>query len=513
MHHCRLANLRKHCQHSEFGAFCPVFRTHGCRSCSDEECQQEPDVAPCVAHPHEPLQGSCAANEVWSYGSATQVHLEKYVRVRKQLKPYIAELAANVSKSGVPTMRPLWYEFPDDDHCRGVNDQYLLGPSLLVAPVTVQNATSRSVYFPRGADWQDFFDASATPVKGGQTQTVDAPLDHIPVYWRKPPSSTVALAESDQESVQARDGAPTPAPASATTPLITLTDPKAKCMDGTQAGIYVRPATSPSAKSKWIFTLQGGGECVTEKRCSQNALGHLGSSKFFAPNYTFWGDSTRHFIDASCEGNPTLCEYNFVYMPYCSQDLWYGQRTAVSPETFGLYFSGRHIITATLDMLAATHDLKGATEVILSGNSAGGFGVYNNVDYMQSYLPQARVVGAPIAGYEFYAWPYTGPGHTSSSLADFRAEAMAGGAYNKLWDAVTPGDCLAKHASDPGACLLPCFSYTSVKAPLYIVEAQSDSVVLMGHDWLPYNHNSAPARAYMQCAPRPALHNLHRQPS
>ena len=98
-------------------------------------------------------------------------------------------------------------------------------------------------------------------------------------------------------------------------------------------------------------------------------------------------------IDASCEGNPTLCEYNFVYMPYCSQDLWYGQRTAVSPETFGLYFSGRHIIRATLDTLAATHDLKGATEVILSGNSAGGFGVYNNVDYLQSYLPQARVVG------------------------------------------------------------------------------------------------------------------------
>ena len=42
------------------------------------------------------------------------------------------------------------------------------------------------------------------------------------------------------------------------------------------------------------------------------------------------------------------------------------------------------------------------------------------------------MVGAPIAGYEFYAWPYTGPGHTSSSLADFRIEATAGGNYNKL---------------------------------------------------------------------------------
>jgi alpha-glucosidase (family GH31 glycosyl hydrolase) len=49
-----------------------------------------------------PLQGSCAANEVWSYGNATQEHLEKYVRVRAELKPYIAALAANVTARGVP---------------------------------------------------------------------------------------------------------------------------------------------------------------------------------------------------------------------------------------------------------------------------------------------------------------------------------------------------------------------------------------------------------------------------
>jgi hypothetical protein len=80
-----------------------------------------------------------------------------------------------------------------------------------------------------------------------------------------------------------------------------------------------------------------------------------------------------------------------------------GQRTTATAETWGLYFSGRWIVKATLDYLSATHDLKAATEVILSGNSAGGFGVYSNVDFFQGYLPQAKVVGAPIAGYEFYA--------------------------------------------------------------------------------------------------------------
>jgi len=113
------------------------------------------------------------------------------------------------------------------------------------------------------------------------------------------------------------------APPSATTPLIMLEDSRARCMDGSQGGIYVRRATNPSASTKWIFTLQGGGECVTERRCKPAATSSpLGSSKYFKSNYTFWGDSSTHFIDASCTGNPTLCDYNFVFMPYCSQDLW-----------------------------------------------------------------------------------------------------------------------------------------------------------------------------------------------
>ena len=175
----------------QFGAFCPIFRTHGCRTCGkgdtplERTCQQEPDVAPCVSDSVK-LQPSCAANEVWSYGNDTQVLLEKYIRVREQLKPYIAELSANVTASGVPTMRPLWYEFPTDPESVSVNDQYLLGPRLLVAPVVIQNATEREVYFPAGADWQSFFDPSAAVVKGGSRQMVQAPLDIIPVYWRKP---------------------------------------------------------------------------------------------------------------------------------------------------------------------------------------------------------------------------------------------------------------------------------------------------------------------------------------
>lgn len=161
----------------QFGCFSPVFRTHGCRTCTEPECAQEPDVAPCVGVP-----SSCAANEVWSYGAKTQVLLEKYIRLRASLKPYIRELARNVSERGVPTVRPLWWEFPDDPLAVGENTQYMLGPDYLVAPVTAQNMTNRSVYFPgdRSVKWFHILDG--TVVEGGQRKVVAAPLDTTPVY-------------------------------------------------------------------------------------------------------------------------------------------------------------------------------------------------------------------------------------------------------------------------------------------------------------------------------------------
>ena len=60
----------------------------------------------------------------------------------------------------------------------------MLGPKYLVAPVTAQNATSRKMYFPAGADWAPLMHPGKGAVKGGQWLTVYAPLDEIPVYAR-----------------------------------------------------------------------------------------------------------------------------------------------------------------------------------------------------------------------------------------------------------------------------------------------------------------------------------------
>ena len=261
-------------------------------------------------------------------------------------------------------------------------------------------------------------------------------------------------------------------------------DPGQRCMDGTPSGYYFHKGKGDGAK-KWVLTLQGGGECVKKSSCDIKAKSALGSSHYFPKTYAFFSEAADHFSDASCKGNPVLCDYNQVFLPYCSQDLWSGTKTDADATTYGYLFSGHLIFSAVLDALDAAEGMTDATEIVLTGDSAGGFGVYNNVDWLAARYSSARVVGAPIAGFEFYAWPYRGPGHTSSSLADFSYSAMSGGAYNKLWGSMVPTKCAAAKASEPGACLLPGFSYPYIDAPLFIIEAQSDSVVLMYHDWVP----------------------------
>jgi hypothetical protein len=117
----------------------------------------------------------------------------------------------------------------------------------------------------------------------------------------------------------------------------------------------------------------------------------LGSSNYF----TNESDTSSWYLASDyCPYNPTLCTWNHVMDPYCTQDLHSGQRTEASEETFGLYFSGFHVLVATLDELdKSPYNLKEATDIIVSGVSAGGIGVWMTVDYIAKRYPEARVTG------------------------------------------------------------------------------------------------------------------------
>ena len=152
----------------QYGVFCPLFRLHGVR---------------------QPLNGlygaqsSGADNEVWSFGERNYEIIRNLLFLREKLKPYLRELNRAAHEHGTPPMRPLYYDFPTDPAAVNLADQFMLGPDLLVAPVTEQGAVSREVYLPTGTTWVEAWNGQE--FRGGQHLKANAPLEQIPVYWRK----------------------------------------------------------------------------------------------------------------------------------------------------------------------------------------------------------------------------------------------------------------------------------------------------------------------------------------
>lgn len=120
-------------------------------------------------------------NEPWMYPEVLSL-VRDALRFRYRLIPYLYSLAVEMARTGHPMLRPLVYHFPDDPRCQTESFDFLLGPGLLVASVTEPGATSRDVYLPAGTDWYDY--ANGTRYTGGQTVTLDAPLDRIPLLAR-----------------------------------------------------------------------------------------------------------------------------------------------------------------------------------------------------------------------------------------------------------------------------------------------------------------------------------------
>jgi len=152
----------------QFGTFCPVMRLHG----------QRPPYSKVEGSPI----GTGAPNEIWSYGEEAYDIMSRYLHIREQLKPYILKHMKQASEDGTPVMRPLFYDFPDDQKCYTIEDQYMFGPDLLIAPVLEHNPESRSIYLPKGSKWKDAL--SGKIYKGGQTIEYKVSIENIPVFTR-----------------------------------------------------------------------------------------------------------------------------------------------------------------------------------------------------------------------------------------------------------------------------------------------------------------------------------------
>ena len=158
----------------EYGCFCPVFRLHGNRS-------------PITGFTGDRISGigefgTGADNEVWSYGEECYEIMKKYIFLRERIKPYITAQMKAAHEKGTPVMRPLFYDFPADKQSWDVDDQYMFGPDILVAPIMEKGQFAREVYLPDGALWKNAW--TDETVTGGNIVNVKASIDQIPIFLK-----------------------------------------------------------------------------------------------------------------------------------------------------------------------------------------------------------------------------------------------------------------------------------------------------------------------------------------
>nr|WP_314637879.1 TIM-barrel domain-containing protein [uncultured Oribacterium sp.] len=138
---------------TEFATFCPIMRYHG-------------------TQPREP----------WVYSDYTVRLYKYYAWLRENLLPYSVQTAQLAHRDGMPMMQSLPMAFPGDKKAIAVEDEYMYGGSLLVAPVH-EEKEEREIYFPKGK-WINFFDFREI-VQGGKSNVKKVPIEKIPVYIKE----------------------------------------------------------------------------------------------------------------------------------------------------------------------------------------------------------------------------------------------------------------------------------------------------------------------------------------
>jgi alpha-D-xyloside xylohydrolase len=157
----------------QYGTYCPVMRLHG-----DREPRQ-----PQVGNTGGAACRSGADNEVWSFGETAYEICKKYLNTREMLKPYIKKIMTEAHQKGTPVIRPLFYDFPSDPVAWDIEDEYMFGPDILVAPVMYAEMRKRMVYLPKGATWVE--QERGNVFQGGSRIEIHAPLDYIPVFEKR----------------------------------------------------------------------------------------------------------------------------------------------------------------------------------------------------------------------------------------------------------------------------------------------------------------------------------------
>ena len=156
----------------QFAVYSPVLRMHGDRGPYNIPPLDERDWGGGYLHTGQP-------NELWSYGEENYAIMRNYYNIRISMHDYIKSLFEEAHENGSPLLRAMFYEFPEDEKCWELQDQYMFGSRYLAAPIFELNQFERQVYLPKG-QWK--LTSTGEVFEGGRTVKAAAPIEYMPVF-------------------------------------------------------------------------------------------------------------------------------------------------------------------------------------------------------------------------------------------------------------------------------------------------------------------------------------------
>ena len=156
----------------QFGVFSPIMRLHGARKRQSGYKSRHPGI----------IEESGGDNEIWSFGEENYPILKNLIALRQRLKPYICRQMDIASKTGAPVMRPMFFDYYDDEICYTLEDQYMFGSDILFAPIAYEGQTQRTVYLPKG-NWVSVQDGKR--YTGGQTVLCTAEIHEFIAFVKE----------------------------------------------------------------------------------------------------------------------------------------------------------------------------------------------------------------------------------------------------------------------------------------------------------------------------------------
>ena len=164
----------------QYGVFSPVMRVHGNRNRHGEKKR---DVKEPTGDP----------NEIWSFGDRNYKILKDLVLLRERLRPYIEKHMKIASEKGYPVMRPMFFDYPDDEVCYTLGEQYMFGDDILFAPIVNRGQCEKEVYLPEGK-W--ILTKTGEKYDGGR-YTVHADIDEFVAFVREGADVLNAFSECE----------------------------------------------------------------------------------------------------------------------------------------------------------------------------------------------------------------------------------------------------------------------------------------------------------------------------